>query len=315
MADENFKLKNKINYEDVVKYISKTDDKDNSTTYIKFTNLSKDINLKLTLGDPILLAQFLTLIKGKEIHPENISYCNIEYFTYGKKELRVDLLIILKEDNQGKKKLINLEMQNQFTSTLDDRMLNYMSSILSYNTKKGDDSIDFIYEAYWIMPQEAAINYKVGDTFIYSYGVLQHDPKHKRLQHEVNVINLQEMSSCGILELEDIARLFLAKNKDDISKIKTKIGKEWCDKLMILNEDFVKYYSDFLTREDERQYKTILLDKFNLGKAEGITEGETRKAINIARNMLNKGYDVNMIKDCTGLSIKEIERILSDNIN
>ena len=43
------------------------------------------------------------------------------------------------------------------------------------------------------------------------------------------------------------------------------------------------------------------------GKIEGLKEGEKNKSIEIAKNMLKKGLDVNTIAELTGLNIEQIE--------
>ena len=45
------------------------------------------------------------------------------------------------------------------------------------------------------------------------------------------------------------------------------------------------------------------------GKEKGIKEGIQQKAIETAKNMLNKGLDIELISECTGLDIKEIEKL------
>ncbi len=45
------------------------------------------------------------------------------------------------------------------------------------------------------------------------------------------------------------------------------------------------------------------------GLAEGLAEGERKKAIESARKMLSKGFKIEDIRDITGLSIEEIEKL------
>jgi predicted transposase/invertase (TIGR01784 family) len=41
----------------------------------------------------------------------------------------------------------------------------------------------------------------------------------------------------------------------------------------------------------------------------GMKKGEIEKAIKIAKNMIDEGFDINLVKKITGLSIKEIEKL------
>ena len=45
------------------------------------------------------------------------------------------------------------------------------------------------------------------------------------------------------------------------------------------------------------------------GIKQGIKQGIKEKAIETAKNMLNKGLDIELISECTGLDIKEIEKL------
>lgn len=71
---------------------------------------------------------------------------------------------------------------------------------------------------------------------------------------------------------------------------------------MILNADFVAKYNMFLHYSHEEEEKSYGNTKYKEGKAD--------EKANIARNMLNKGADINFVSECTGLSIKEIEGLI-----
>ena len=45
------------------------------------------------------------------------------------------------------------------------------------------------------------------------------------------------------------------------------------------------------------------------GKAEGISEGKNERNIEIAKNMLNEGIDINIITKCTGLTNEDINAL------
>ena len=45
------------------------------------------------------------------------------------------------------------------------------------------------------------------------------------------------------------------------------------------------------------------------GKAEGISEGKNERNIEIAKNMLNEGIDINIIIKCTGLTNEDISAL------
>jgi predicted transposase/invertase (TIGR01784 family) len=68
--------------------------------------------------------------------------------------------------------------------------------------------------------------------------------------------------------------------------------------------------STMVTERDIRNYISYAQEK---GRAEGLAEGEvigeTKGIHKTARNMKAKGISVEMIMECTGLSVEEIERL------
>ena len=50
-------------------------------------------------------------------------------------------------------------------------------------------------------------------------------------------------------------------------------------------------------------------DGLSQGKAEGKAEGKNERNIEIAKNMLNEGIDINIITKCTGLTNEDINAL------
>ena len=50
-------------------------------------------------------------------------------------------------------------------------------------------------------------------------------------------------------------------------------------------------------------------DGLSQGKAEGISEGKNERNIEIAKNMLNEGIDINIITKCTDLTNEDINAL------
>ncbi len=49
--------------------------------------------------------------------------------------------------------------------------------------------------------------------------------------------------------------------------------------------------------------------KFEAGKSEGLAEGEQKKALKVARNLLTMGLSVEQISEATGLSEEEVRML------
>ena len=50
-------------------------------------------------------------------------------------------------------------------------------------------------------------------------------------------------------------------------------------------------------------------DGLSQGKAEGISEGKNERNIEIAKNMLNEGIDINIVTKCTDLTNEDINAL------
>ena len=96
--------------------------------------------------------------------------------------------------------------------------------------------------------------------------------------------------------------LKMLKDEDDYMK---KVKKEVLD----LNKD-PEFYQ-WMTDEEDRQflYNSRVIRYKREGLEEGIKQGSKEKEIEIARNMKEKNYPIEDIKEITGLSIEEIEKI------
>ena len=63
----------------------------------------------------------------------------------------------------------------------------------------------------------------------------------------------------------------------------------------------------------EIDYKNGMEISREEGLAEGIAQGSRNKAVETARNMLSKNISVEIVVECTGLSVEEVEK-LSENL-
>ena len=81
--------------------------------------------------------------------------------------------------------------------------------------------------------------------------------------------------------------------------------KKYMDELNKLNKNpkFIEYMSK---EEDERK---IFNSRMKAAKNEGLEQGK----IEIARNLLKQNVDLNIITTSTGLSIKQVEQLKSDD--
>jgi predicted transposase YdaD len=58
--------------------------------------------------------------------------------------------------------------------------------------------------------------------------------------------------------------------------------------------------------EIERLVKRLVESQSNIARAEGISEGERKNAIENAAKMLTKNLPIELISECTGLTVEEV---------
>ena len=125
-------------------------------------------------------------------------------------------------------------------------------------------------------------------------------------------------------------KIWYSKNEDEIKKNqymimldldkkelenmpKDKIVDKYITNVTIVNDDpeFQKYMSE---EEDKRKIQNSLISEakengYTSGINDGISKGENKKSIEIAKNMLKKNMSIEDISDITGLSIEEINKL------
>ena len=99
--------------------------------------------------------------------------------------------------------------------------------------------------------------------------------------------------------------------KTELEKLskKDKVVERYISEIERVNEDpdFREYIS---AEEDAKKIKKSLRSQYRReALAEGISIGEENKSIEVAKKLKEKGVDINIISDSTGLTEEEIEKI------
>jgi len=102
--------------------------------------------------------------------------------------------------------------------------------------------------------------------------------------------------------------------KYHLSPLQEEILKNFIDRLLFLNEKEEHEFKEIIYKEEKFKEVGKMLTTWEekameKGKVEGKTEGELNKSINIAKNLLRKGYDIEEIAEVTELPIEEIKKL------
>ena len=60
-------------------------------------------------------------------------------------------------------------------------------------------------------------------------------------------------------------------------------------------------------RDEEARKKADIEDAFKDGKQEGLTEGEQKRSIEIAKSLISCGMEIKFVSEHTGLSLEELK--------
>ena len=225
------------------------------------------------------------------------------------KDKRVDAIV-----HTGNKK-IDIEINSQNKDYLHTRSTAYICNIYQSNASVGDtynEDTDIIQvnltwglgrnndemKIYKIMNEKGELYVK--NFIIYEINMDYYDKIwYSKNEEEIKKNLYMIMLDLDKKELENMP-------KDDIVD-------KYITNVTIVNDDpeFQKYMSE---EEDKKKIQNSLLSEakengYTSGINDGISKGENKKSIEIAKNMLKKNMSIEDISDITGLSIEEINKL------
>jgi len=225
------------------------------------------------------------------------------------KDKRVDAIV-----HTGNKK-IEIEINSQNKDYLHTRSTAYICNIYQSNASVGDtynEDTDIIQvnltwglgrnndemKLYKIMNEKGELYVK--NFIIYEINMDYYD----KIWYSKNEEEIKKNQYMIMLDLD---------KKELKNMPKDKIVDKYITNVTIVNDDpeFQKYMSE---EEDKRKIQNSLISEakengYTSGINDGISKGENKKSIEIAKNMLKKNMSIEDISDITGLSIEEINKL------
>ena len=267
----------------------------------KFYTCKSDIAFKEIFGNSknknllIWLLERILQVSIKELTYLNVERNNNDLVT---KRKRLDILV---ETNVGR---INIEMNATNPDYLHARNFCYLSNIYNKNTSISED-----YNEDTLTIQ---INFTYGikndDKILRIYKVQDDDHKCYIKNFEIYEYNMDIiMNFWYSLDIEKVTEyshlIMLDLEKNSLKELVKYDGKvdEYMEKITKLNTD-ANFWEVFTPEEDERYIRNTI-------KRESEKKGKKIEKITIAKNMLAKNLDLNLIMDVTNLSKNEILKI------
>ena len=202
---------------------------------------------------------------------------------------------------------LNIEVNNNSSLRVLERNIEYAYRLYSKKIKRGEREYDYTQVIQFNLNN---FSFKGNDKIIDIYGVKNDSDltlSNKIIFVQIYVPNLRKKwYNEGIESLNEAEKYILALVEMDIEKLKSLGGEE-------LMEEYVKEAEEvsFEGGVGESYDKEWALkdQAYRDGKDEGREEGSTTKAIEIAKSMLEKNMDIDLISQLTSLNINEIKAL------
>ena len=289
------------------------DDNQNSLVMGKFINPFTDFGFHRIFGQEVhkeLLIDFLNQLLKDERHIIDITFLNPIQQPETIEDRGVIFDIHCRDDKGG---WFVVEMQNGAQPYFYDRGIYYLSRAISNQGEKGKDWKFSLCPVYGI----SLLNYKMGINSKFRTDVILADRDTGRMfSDKIRQVYLElpwftkEPDDC---ETDFERWLYLLKHMDTLERMPFKARKAVFDKLLEvadvanLSKDERILYDEALKRY--RDYKNTIDYAEEKGVEKGIKIGKTEEQRLIAANFKKRGVNTEMIAQCTGLSIEEIDNL------
>ena len=206
---------------------------------------------------------------------------------------------------------LNIEVNNNSSLEVLERNMEYAHRLYSKKIKRGEENYQYTQVIQFNLNNFA---FKGNDKIVDIYTVTNDDNiglSNKLIFVQIYVLNLRKKwYTKGMKSLSEEEKYILALVEMDLDKLNDLGGENIMDEYVKEAEEVSfeggvgeAYDKEWALRD--QGYRDGLLQ----GKAEGISEGKNERNIEIAKNMLNEGIDINIIIKCTGLTNEDINAL------
>ena len=257
----------------------------------------------------ILISLLNSILKGKPyINDVTLENTEISKIFKDGKSSRLD---ILATDDNGIK--YDIEMQCRKTKDIINRTLYYASKSFAKDLKKNEDYNKSRVISIWIFGENITERIEPISEALMTFQPYQRD-KYGIMTDNIRIIYLElnkyivsdENIKYKLSKWVDFLKDPINLNKDTVEDKDIDKARKTLEYISTSKEERIIIEKIVEGRNDYYSSNTIAREE---GKEEGLKEGEKNKSIEIAKNMLKEGLDVNLISKLSGLSVDEINKI------
>ena len=206
---------------------------------------------------------------------------------------------------------LNIEVNNNSSLEVLERNMEYAHRLYSKKIRRGEENYQYTQVIQFNLNNFA---FKGNDKIVDIYTVTNDDNiglSNKLIFVQIYVPNLRKKwYTKGIKSLSEEEKYILALVEMDLDKLNDLGGDNIMDEYVKEAEEVSfeggvgeAYDKEWALRD--QGYR----DGLSQGKAEGISQGISQGKVEIAKNMLNEGIDINIIIKCTGLTNEDINAL------
>ena len=294
----------------------------------RYASVLSDAGFKAVLGDPEnknLLINLLNIILRDKRVIKDIDYLNVEREpdVMGKKSIRMDLFC---RDDEGYGVVIEMQ-QSPHSEYFFQRSLYYGASALRGQMESGDRV--YKYKNVYVIglmesvlhPESFVDGTLVDDHVIASFNLIDEEgpenihgfPGISLIFVQLGLFNKKPQECKTLLD----RCLYIFKHSEFLSEQPFEIEDGLVEKFLyaceVANFNEKKRITYFEDKMSEIDYRYEMDSERAEGRAEGLaqgrTEGEQAKAAEVAKAMLTKGMDPQIVAECTKLSFEQVEEL------
>ena len=263
-------------------------------------NGTSDIMFKTLLrNNRRYLSYIVSKITGIEesIIYNSLKYSPVEFKIENKNEKKKISDLIIEIDMH----IINLEMNKKMNESIKNRNIAYIDKI---NIEQYKDKKDYKNSKKVIQINFNEQKYE-GEKIVYKFKMMEEELKLAYEDNkEIYVVDLEKIKNkcynrLEMNEFEKALSLLVSRNKEEAKDLSR--GSDMLEEVFN-NMEELNMNEVFLGMYDEEEENKKMMNSMKL-------EGIGQRNIEIAKNMINKNIDINIISEVTGLTIEEIENL------
>jgi predicted transposase/invertase (TIGR01784 family) len=279
----------------------------------RYINPFTDYGFKKLFGEEPnkdLLLDFLNvLLKEEQGEIKDLTYLKSEHL--GTTEVdRKAIFDLYCENEKGEKFIVELQKTKQ--NFFKDRTVYYSTFPIREQAKRADWNYE-LKAVYTIAILDFVFDEDKNDPGKFRYDIKLTHTETKEVFYDKLTFIYLEMPKFNktIEELETRFDkwLYVIRNLNRLDKVPDKLRERVFEKLFETTE-IAKFTPDQIrSYEDSLKYYRDLKNSLDTAKEEGREEGREERNIEIAKELLKNGIDINIISKSTGLTQEQIERL------